>query len=136
MSCQLWSTNPKEMNKGPNTLMRNTCAMPLVNKQVRNTQPDLQNRCQESAAHLFKVNFPNSVAISTQKQLLLWIIKDLSKHSVHTWKSTCSTLPLPKKPHCLPSPCPPTYPWEIFQQCVCTHYGFFLIATAFAIHFL
>lgn len=35
----------------------------------------------------------------------------------------------------LPLP-PTTYPWEIFQQCVCTHYGFFLIATAFAIHFL
>ena len=115
--------------------MRNTRAMSPVNKHVPNT-PSLQNTCQESAVHLLKVNFPNSVAISIQKQLLLWIIKDLSKPSVHTWRSTCSTLPLPKKlTACPPRPPPPNiplwnipaicvYPLWILSHCYCFRYTF------------
>lgn len=61
-------------------------------------QPNLQ---MEFA--VFKWIFKAMATTPAQTQLLLWTIKDLSNHGAYTWKSTCSTLPRPKKPHSHPA---------------------------------
>lgn len=65
-----------------------------------------------------------------QKQLLLWTIKDLSnqyshmeKHMFHIASAKETSLP-------------PCKVLGKYSSNVCTHYEFFLIATASAIHFL
>lgn len=70
------------------------------------------------------------MATPAQKQLLLWIIKDISKHSGHTWTSTCSTLLLPKEPHCCHQPCV-VYPLWILSHCYCFCYTFSITSCCF-----
>lgn len=91
---------------------------------------------------LVSVNLLNSVATPAQKQLLLWIIKDLSKHSVFTHgkahvllclcqRSFIATAPPPHKYlGNIPAIC--VYPLWILSHCYCFCYTFCITSCCFS----